>query len=92
VRVTLENGMSLMKIQKADVGKVITIRTDRGENRCIVQAMDVGEDCEDTMKYLCPAIENPSEPDDIDCWCDKADAMVTYGRCSKTRHSRRSRR
>nr|UBB38803.1 polyprotein [Stratford virus] len=91
-RITQQNGMPLMKVQKSDVGKVITMRTEQGENRCIIQAMDVGEDCEDTMTYLCPAIENPSEPDDIDCWCDRADTMVSYGRCSKRRHSRRSRR
>ncbi|AGI03959.1 polyprotein [New Mapoon virus] len=92
LKVTTYNGSPLLNITKYDVGKVLTITTTSGENRCVVQAMDVGEDCDDRITYSCPAILNTEEPDDVDCWCDKTPAYVTYGRCTKTRHHKRSRR
>nr|ABD85067.1 polyprotein precursor [West Nile virus] len=92
--VTLSNfqGKVMMTVNATDVTDVITIPTAAGKNLCIVRAMDVGYMCDDTITYECPVLSAGNDPEDIDCWCTKSAVYVRYGRCTKTRHSRRSRR
>nr|WOE87815.1 polyprotein [Japanese encephalitis virus] len=85
-------GRLLMTINNTDIADVIVIPTSKGENRCWVRAIDVGYMCEDTITYECPKLAVGNDPEDVDCWCDNQEVYVQYGRCTRTRHSKRSRR
>nr|YP_009350103.1 polyprotein [Yaounde virus]ABW76843.2 polyprotein [Yaounde virus] len=92
VKLSNFQGKIMMAINATDVADVIVIPTPQGKNQCVVRALDVGYMCEDTITYECPVLERGNDPEDIDCWCDKQAVYVHYGKCSRGRHSRRSRR
>ncbi|AAV34156.1 polyprotein [Kedougou virus] len=86
-------GAKIMIAEKSDVGVPIDIPGEDGINRCILQAMDVGELCAHTMTYECPILDKLVEPEDIDCWCNASATWVMYGTClHKSQEPRRSRR
>nr|AID60238.1 polyprotein [Usutu virus] len=85
-------GKVMMTINATDMADVIVVPTQHGKNQCWIRAMDVGYMCDDTITYECPKLDAGNDPEDIDCWCDKQPMYVHYGRCTRTRHSKRSRR
>nr|AWA45337.1 polyprotein [Bagaza virus] len=86
------NGRPLVTVNQADVLEAVMIPTAGGNNRCVVKALDVGLMCPDDITYLCPKLEDGYDPEDIDCWCNTTEIYIHYGRCTPTRHARRSRR
>nr|WHA03979.1 polyprotein [Tembusu virus] len=86
------NGRVLATLNKTDVSDLLVIPTTAGSNGCVVRALDVGLMCQDDITYLCPKLEYGYEPEDIDCWCNETEIYIHYGRCTPSRHGRRSRR
>nr|AHF27230.1 polyprotein [Murray Valley encephalitis virus] len=85
-------GKIMMTVNATDIADVIAIPTPKGPNQCWIRAIDIGFMCDDTITYECPKLESGNDPEDIDCWCDKQAVYVNYGRCTRARHSKRSRR
>ncbi|ACJ64915.2 polyprotein [T'Ho virus] len=91
-RLSSFDGKVLLSVNKTDIAEPIVIPTAKGDNKCVVRALDVGYMCQDDITYECPKLEPGYDPEDIDCWCDKESIYVHYGTCTQTRGRRRGRR
>ncbi|YP_009268566.1 truncated polyprotein [Ilomantsi virus] len=79
--VTTRDGTVYVTMAPQDVGKWLAIRSRLGNSSCILNAMDVGSMCDDSITYECPVINDGTDPEDIDCYCKGLPIVVTYGRC-----------
>ncbi|QXU65801.1 polyprotein [Aripo virus] len=91
-RLATEDGFVVIIADASDVGKRLAVTTAHGNGTCVLSAMDVGEMCADSVKYLCPKLDGSADPDDIDCYCRKVSAYVKYGRCKPSKAEGRSSR
>nr|AIU94739.1 polyprotein [Aroa virus] len=86
------NGKVMVTIDKHEVGVPFVVPLHGANNTCVVKALDVGYQCDNSVTYECPVLEERYDPEDIDCWCSHKAIYINYGRCLKGRETRRSKR